>query len=178
MTLTQYKKLIKNLSREELEEHLFNLFKDNKTFKDIESSCWSEDDNASMVIDLQKKLGKVFWKESFSLGECKGVLKAALSRTVRADAKSLMHLAFASEAVELSAAYGDFGDAFYNAMEKSAEEFLNYCKTDKAFFEKHEDEFEKMIKTADPIGYGIADDLGYMLEDVRDDLGYYDDEDE
>lgn len=178
MTLTQYKKLIKFLSREELEEHLFALFKDNKTFKDIESSSWSEDDNTAMVEELQKKLGKVFWKESFSLGECKGVLKEALSRTVKTDAKALMHLAFASEAVELSAAYGDFGEAFYNAMEKSAEEFLKYCKTDKDFFEKHEDEFEKIIKTADPIGYGITDDLGYMLEDVREDLGYYDDEDE
>ena len=50
-------------------------------------------------------------------------------------------------------------------------------KNDKDFFEKHEDEFEKLITTADPIGYGIADDLGMMLEDVRDELGYYDEED-
>lgn len=178
MTLTQYKKLIKNLSREEIEEHLFNLFKGNKAFKDIESGCWSDDDNVSMVQELQKKLDKVFWKESFSLGECRSVLKEALSRTVKPDTQALMHMAFATEAVELSAAFGDFGKSFYNALYKSAETFLEYCKTDRDFFEKHEGEFERLINIADPIGYGIADDLGMMLEDVRDEFGYYDEEDE
>ena len=178
MTLTQYKKLIKNLSREELEAHLFEMFKTNKAFKDIESSCWNEDDNAVMVEDLVKKFEKVFWKESFSLGECKSVLKEALNRTVKSDTKALMHLAFASEAIQLSVAYGDFGESFYNSAFKSAEEFLNYAKTDKDFFEKHEGEFENLIKTADPIGYGVADDLEIMLDDVRDELGYYDEDDE
>ena len=45
MTLTQYKKVIKSLSRDELEAHLFEMFKSSKVFKDIESSCWSEESN-------------------------------------------------------------------------------------------------------------------------------------
>lgn len=176
MTLTQYKKLIKGLRREELEDHLFTLFRDNKTFKEIESGCWSEESNEEMVQKLKKKLDKVFWKENFSLGECKSTLKEALNRTVKADTQALMYMVFAKEAVELSAAYGDFGAAFYNALEKSAKAFLEYCKTDRDFFEKHEDEFVKLIKIADPIGYGIAEDLGMMLEDVMEELGYYDEE--
>lgn len=174
MTLTQYKKLVKSLSRDELENHLFSMFKDNKVFKDIESSCWSEESNDELLNSFQKKLEKVFWKEQFSLGECKVVLKEALSRTVNVRTQALMHLAFASEAAQLSAAYGDFGNAFYNALYKSAERFLNYCKTDLDFFEQHEEKYEKLINDTDPLGYGISDDLGYMLEDVRDELGYYD----
>ena len=176
MTLTQYKKLIKALSREELDNHLFTLFKDNRVFKDLESSFWSEESNEEMLEALKKKLDKMFWKESFSLGECKGVLKEALSRTVDGKTQVLMHLAFASEAIELSATYGDYGNSFYNTLYKSAEEFMKYCRTDKEFFEAHQDEFESLIKRADPIGYGLADDLGYMLEDIREDLGYYEDE--
>ena len=121
MTLTQYKKVIKSLTRDELETHLFEMFKVSKVFKDIESSCWSETSNDELMASLQKRLKKIFWKEHFSLGECKGVLNDYLSRTVDEGTKALMHLAFASEAAELSAAYGDYGEKFYNSLESSAE---------------------------------------------------------
>ena len=103
MTLTQYKKVIKSLTRDELEAHLFEMFKSSKVFKDIESSCWSVESNDELIASLQKRLEKVFWKEQFSLSECKGVLNDYLSRTVDEGTKALMHLAFAAEAAELSA---------------------------------------------------------------------------
>lgn len=139
MTLTQYKKVIKSLTRDELETHLFEMFKSSKVFKDIESSCWSEESNDELMDRLQKCLEKVFWNEQFSLGECKGVLNDYLSRTVDEGTKALMH---------------------------------------PDFFSLHEAEFENLISTADSFGYGISDDLGYMMEDVRIELGYYDDPDE
>lgn len=94
MTLTQYKKVIKSLTRDELEAHLFEMFKASKVFKDIESSYWSEASNDELMASLQKRLEKVFWKKYFSLGECKGVLNDYLSRTVDGGTKALMHLAF------------------------------------------------------------------------------------
>ena len=97
MTLTQYKKVIKSLTRDELEAHLFEMFKSSKVFKDIESSCWSVESNDELIASLQKRLEKVFWKEQFSLSECKGVLNDYLSRTVDEGTKALMHLAFAAE---------------------------------------------------------------------------------
>ena len=81
-----------------------------------------------------------------------------------------MHLSFATEAVELSATYGDYGESFYNSLFSSAEKFLNYARNDKVFFERNEEAFEKLIKKADPIGYGVADDLETLYYDVRDDL--------
>ncbi len=101
-----------------------------------------------------------------------------LSRTVDEGTKALMHLAFAAEAAELSAAYGDYGERFYNSLESSAEKFLDYAKRHPDFFRLHEAEFENLISTADSLGYGVSDDLGYMMEDVRIELGYYDDLDE
>ncbi|MDO5424555.1 MAG: hypothetical protein Q4F41_12595 [Eubacteriales bacterium] len=178
MTRTQYKKVIKSLTRDELETHLFEMFKSSKAFKDIESSYWSEESNEELLTGLQKRLEKVFWKEQFSLGECKGVLNDYLSRTVDEGTKALMYLAFAAEAAELSAAYGDFGERFYNSLESSAEKFLAYAKLSPDFFSLHEADFENLISTAEPLGYGVSDDLGYMLEDVRMELGYYDDPDE
>ena len=178
MTLTQYKKVIKSLSRDELEAHLFEMFKSSKIFKDIESSYWSEESNDELMAGLQKHLEKVFWKEQFSLGECKSVLNDYLGRTVDEGTKALMHLAFATEAAELSAAYGDFGGRFYNSLESSAEKFLNYAKQHSEFFDRHEAKFENLIAAADSLGYGVSDDLGYMIDDVRLELGYYDDPDE
>lgn len=112
------------------------------------------------------------------MSECKGVLNDYLSRTVDEGTKALMHLAFAAEAAELSAAYGDYGKKFYNSLESSAEKFLNYAKLHPDFFSLHEIEFENLISTAGPLGYGVSDDLGYMMENVRIELGYYDDPDE
>ncbi len=174
MTLTQYKKVIKSLTRDELEAHLFETFKSSRVFKDIESSCWSKESNDELITSLQKRLEKVFWKERFSFGECKGVLNDYLSRTVDEGTKALMHLAFAVEAAELSAAYGDYGERFYNSLESSAEKFLDYAKLHPDFFRVHEAKIEKLISTCDPLGYGVSDDLGYMLEDARIELGYYD----
>lgn len=68
MTLTQYRKLIRQLSRDELEAHLFQLFKTSKLFKDIESSSWScetcdalgygvADDMETMLEDVREVLG-------------------------------------------------------------------------------------------------------------------------
>ena len=127
---------------------------------------------------MQKRLEKVFWKNRFSFAECKKVLNEYIGRTVDEETKARMHLAFASEAVELSAAYGDFGEGFYISLESSAEKFLKYAKKHPEFFSQHEAEFEKIISTAEPIGYGVPDDLREMFEDVRFDLGYYDDPDE
>lgn len=89
-----------------------------------------------------------------------------------------MHLAFAAEAAGLSAAYGDFGAGFYNSLESSAEKFLDYTKLHPDFFSLHEAEFDHLIATAVPLGYGISDNLGDMIEDVRAELGYYDNLDE
>lgn len=84
-----------------------------------------------------------------------------------------MHLAFAAEVAELSAAYGDFGERFYNSLESSAERFLDYAKHHPDFFSLHEAEFENLILTADSLGYGVSDNLGYMMEEVRIELRYY-----
>ena len=178
MTLTQYKKAIKSLSRDELEAHLFELFKSSNIFKDIESSYWSKESNEELLASLQKRLEKVFWKESFSLSECKGVLNDCLSRTVDEETKAMMYFAFASEAVDISAAYGDFGERFYKSLFSAVEKCLDYARQHPDFFSLHEDEFEEMISSAEPLGYGISDDLAIMLEDVREELGYYDDPDE
>lgn len=178
MTLTQYKKVIKSLTRDELEAHLFEMFKSSKVFKDIESSCWSGESNDELLASLQKRLEKVFWKEQFSLGECKSVLNDCLSRTVDEGTKALVHLAFAAEAAELSAAYGDYGERFYNSLESSAKKFLDYAKLHPDFFSLHEAEFENLIFTADILGYGVSDNLGYMMEEARTELGYYDESDE
>ncbi len=178
MTLTQYKKVIKALAREELENHLFEMFKSSEVFKDIESSYWSKDSGDELIASLQKRLEKVFWKGQFSLGECKSVLKDYLCRTTDEGTKALMHLAFAREAAELSAAYGDFNERFYNSLESSAEKFLDYAKLHPDFFSLHEADFENLISTASLLGYGVPDDLRYMMEDVRIELGYYDEPDE
>jgi hypothetical protein len=175
MNLTQYKKTIRSLSRDELEAHLFEMFKSSKTFKDIESSYWSKESNEELVAGLQKRLDKVFWKNHFSMGECKGVLSDYLGRTVDEGTKALMHLAYAAEAVKLSAAFGDYGESFYNSLESSAEKFLHYAQQHPDFFSLHEEEFERIILTAEPLGYGVSEDLEDMLVDVRAELGYYDD---
>jgi hypothetical protein len=62
MNLTQYKKTIRSLSRDELEAHLFEMFKSSKTFKDIESSYWSKESKEELLDDLKNRLRKVFWK--------------------------------------------------------------------------------------------------------------------
>ena len=175
MTLTQYKKVIKSLTKEELETHLFEMFKSSKSFKDIENSYWSKEANDEQLASLKKRLKRVFWKEQFSLGECKGVLNDYLNRTSDEGTKALMHLEFAAEAAALSATYGDFGQRFYDSLESSAKKFLDYAKQHPDFFRLHEDEFENLIYTAAPFGYGVPDDLGYMVENVRIELGYYDD---
>ena len=171
MTLSQYQKIIKSLSREELENHLFEMFKSSKVFKDIESSYWSEESNEILLNSLKKRLEKVFWKNNFSLSECKGVLKDYLERTIDEGTKALMYLAFSTEAARVSATYGDFGTGFYNSLVSSARKYLDYAKHHTIFFRLHEEEFEKLINTADSFGYGVSADLRRMMKDARKEIG-------
>ncbi|MBQ8305499.1 MAG: hypothetical protein IJX90_04690 [Blautia sp.] len=178
MTLTQYKRRIKSLTRDELEKHLFEMFKASKVFKDIESSYWNEESQEELLDNLRKRFEQVFWKDEFSLSECKGVLNDYLDRTIDEGTKALMHFAFLAEAVKLSATFGDFGERYYNSLLSSAEKFLDYAKLHPDFFSLHEAEYEEIISAADPLGYGVQDVLGGMIGDVRFELGYYDDLDE
>lgn len=167
MTLTQYKKIIKDLPREELENHLFDLFKSNKVFKDIESTTWAVDENAQLLESYQKKLEKAFWKDDFSLSECKAVLTDYASRTLNPSIIALMYLSFAMEAAELSAACGDFSERYYAALEKAAEVFLDYARTDIEFFSTHEDAFQCLIDTCGSFGWGVQSNLEKMLRDAQ-----------
>ena len=162
MTLTQYKKIIASLPREELEAHLVDLFKSNKVFKDVESTTWDENENSRLLEELEKKLEKVFWKERFSLSECKAVLKDYEGRTISPSTIALMYLAFATEAAELSSTYGNFGERFYNSLEKAAEVYLDYARTDEAFFTANDDKFQHLIETTADIGYGVSENLEEM----------------
>ena len=176
MTLTQYKKIISALPREELEAHLVDLFKTNRVFKDIESTTWAVDENAQLLESYQKKIEKAFWKDDFSLSECKAVLKDYSSRTLNPSTIALMHLSFAMEAAELSAACGDFSERFYSSLEKAAEVFLDYTRTDIEFFSTHEDAFQCLIDTCGSFGWGVQGNLEKMLRDAQAEV--YGEEDE
>ena len=82
-----------------------------------------------------------------------------------------MYLAFATEAARVSATYGDFGTEFYNSLVSSARKYLDYAKQHTIFFRLHEEEFEKLINTADSFGYGVSADLRRMMKDARKEIG-------
>ena len=178
MKLTQYKKIIKDLPRDELEAHLFAMFKTSKAFKDVECSYWCSEYNDELLAGLENQLKRVFWKDRFSLSECKGVLKDYLNRTVDGGTRALMHLRFAAEAAEVSEAFGDYGDSFYNSLISEAGKYMDYAAQDPAFFSLHEGEFEALITLAESIGDGIAMELVEMLENVRCELGYCEESEE
>ena len=127
--------------------------------------------NEKLLNSLKKRLEKVFWKNNFSLSECKGVLKDYLERTIDEGTKALMYLAFATEAARLSATYGDFGTGFYNSLVSSAKKYMDYTKQHPIFLRLHEEEFEKLINTADSFGYGVSADLRRMMKDARKEIG-------
>ena len=167
MTPAQYKKLIQSLPREQVEEHLFTLFGDAKVFRDLENTFWDKGANGKLLEQLQKKLSQVFWKNSFSLGECRSVLKAYTEKTTDRSTLALMHLAFASEAAQLSASVGDFDSSFYTALVKAAEKYLEYAATDPEFFRKHEEDFQDLIDTCGEFGYGVADELEMRFDGLQ-----------
>lgn len=177
MTVAQYKKMIRSMSRDELENHLFEMFSISKTFRDIESSFFSREENEKQLEQFRKKLDKTLWKRSFSLSECKGVLKEAVSRCVHQPTIARMHLSFALATARLTL-YGDFGNSFYNALLKSAEEYLAFAKKDVDFFKEHEAEFEKIVETCRSIGYGVYDALVEMLDYARFEVYEEDDNEE
>ena len=142
------------------------MFKSSKTFKDIESSYWSEESNEKLLNSLQKRLEKVFWKNHFSLSECKEVLKDYLGRTVDEGTKALMHLTFATEAAKVSSTYGGFGASFCHSIDSSARKYMDYAKQHPDFFRIHEAEFKKLVNISDPLGYGVTDGLECMLDNV------------
>ena len=54
------------------------------------------------------------------------------------------------------------GERFYDALEKAAEIYLDYARTDEAFFNANDDKFQHLLDTASNLGYGVRDDLEEM----------------
>ena len=59
MTLTQYKKVIKSITRDELEAPLFEIFKSSKVLKVIESSFWNVASIVELMDSLRRRLDTV-----------------------------------------------------------------------------------------------------------------------
>lgn len=179
MTQNQYKQIIKSVSRKEIEEHLFELFKSSKAFKEIEIDFWSRESDDKLLDGMKKQFKDVFWRDKLSMRECKKVLNGYLNRTGDGGTKALMYLAFAAEAIERNIIdYCDYGESFYESIFEAAEKFLDYAKTDRAFYELHQEEFDNFLTRSESTRACIADSLGELEGDVMLELGYFDEEEE
>ena len=179
MTQNQYKQIIKSVSRKEIEEHLFELFKSSKAFKEIEIDFWSRESDDKLLDGMKKQFKDVFWRDKLSMRECKKVLNGYLNRTSDGGTKALMYLAFAAEAIERNIVdYYDYGESFYESIFEAAEKFLDYAKTDRAFYELHQEEFDNFLTRSESTRACIADSLGELEGDVMLELGYFDEEEE
>ena len=74
--------------------------------------------------------------------------------------------------------YRSDGESFYESIFEAAEKFLDYAKTDRAFYELHQEEFDNFLTRSESTRACIADSLGELEGDVMLELGYFDEEEE
>lgn len=160
MTKNQLMKQMKNMSKEDLEILISNLFESSSTFKDIVSEALNPADADKMFEKYRKKLEKSFDRtQSFSLNECKRVLANYCAITTLPDKAALMNYYFAQYAAYFSRSYGDIGSSFYKALVDKALVAFHYGEDHIDFFDEHRDQFENLIKTCGCFGWGVESSL-------------------
>lgn len=163
MSKPALKKELQKLTKEQLVDHILDLYDKNNSVKEFYNFYLNPKDEQELVKKYKKIIRKEFNVENpMKSTEKFSVAKRAISdfKELQPSPKSLadVMLYLPESACELTALYGDFSEQFYNAA------YNNY-KIALVFLAKHDllEDFkvraEQCVNWASNCGYGFADDI-------------------
>jgi len=162
MKVTELKKILKELSKEELSKDIVDLFKKNEFVKDYYISKYEADDCLSILIKHKDIIENEFFPKK---GDGKGRLSVAKKAITefkklssnKAQIADLM-IFYVETGVNYTNSYGDIDEAFYYSMESMYEQAINFIEANK-LKKQFKDRCLRIVNETEGIGWGFHDQL-------------------
>lgn len=166
MSKPSLKKKLSKLNKEQLIEHILDLYDKNSSAKEFYKFYL----NPTNEKELAEKYKKLIRKEFNVENPMKSTEKFSVAKKVISDFKNLqtspesladVMLYLPESACELTALYGDYSEQFYNSAYNNYKTALEFIDRQN-LLEQFRLRAEQCVKWASPCGYGFAD----AIEDV------------
>lgn len=163
MSKPALKKELSKLNKEQLIEHILDLYDKNSSAKEFYKFYL----NPTNEKELTEKYKKLIRKEFNVENPMKSTEKFSVAKKVISDFKNLqtspesladVMLYLPESACELTALYGDYSEQFYNSAYNNYKTALEFIGRQN-LLEQFRLRAEQCVKWASPCGYGFADDI-------------------
>lgn len=166
LTKAQLKKKLKEMTREELEGFVIELYSSKVAREVINGKLGGEEYLAWLIKEYKAELDKVvFDPVKFSLREAKAIVKTFNEECDDPASQADIELYFAESLIDFSNTYGDMEKPFYDALCKAVENAVaivdkNPALAEKFYFRLQEDARRVMF------GWGVEEELRRAEERV------------
>lgn len=163
MSKTALKKELSKLSKEQLIEHILDLYDKNTSVKEFYKFYINPSDEKKLAEKYKKLIRKEFNVEN----PMRSTEKFSVAKRAISDFKNLqpspeyladVMLYLPESACELTALFGDFSEQFYNATFNNYKAVLIFLKKNN-LLDHFKARTEQCVKWSEYCGYGFADDM-------------------
>ncbi len=174
LSVSEFKSIIKQQSRESLIDLLLDCYKINSQVKEYISAKYAGQDTMEQIFETYKnKVHDVFFPRSmnaqFKIGEARKVVSDF--KKICAEEKLVIDLMlyYVEMGVEFTNTYGDISESFYNSVESMYQSVIDAINKHKntATFNMLSKRLKAVVDDTDGIGWGFHDNLSDMYHDIK-----------
>ncbi|WP_374460331.1 DUF6155 family protein [Chryseobacterium taeanense] len=169
MSKAALKKELQKLKKEQIIEHILDLYEKNKAVKEFYQFYL----NPTNEKELAEKYKRLIRKEFNVENPMRSTEKFSVAKRAISDFKNLqpspeyladVMLYLPESACELTALYGDFSEQFYNGAFNNFKTALEFLKKNN-LLQSFKPRTKQCVKWSEHCGYGFADDMEYIFNE-------------
>jgi hypothetical protein len=163
MGLTDIKKELRKLDKEKLVDLIADLYKKNKSVKELLDFYVNPNEN-EIFLKYKAKVYEAFYPKQgdrFKLSDGKKAISDFKKLEASKELLSELMLFYAETGVEFTNEFGDIDEPFYNSVVIVYSNALTLMHKEK-ILDKFADRAKKIVDDTSGIGWGFHDELGYI----------------
>jgi hypothetical protein len=161
MGITDLKKELKKLDKENLIDIIADLYKKNKSVKEF-LDFFVNPNEQELFLKYKEKVYEAFYPkrgDRFKISEGKKAISDFKKLEASNELVSELMLFYAETGVEFTNDYGDINESFYNSVVSVYSNALKLMKKEN-ILDKFADRAKKILDDTSGIGWGFHDELG------------------
>ena len=161
MGITDLKKELKKLDKENLIDIIADLYKKNKSVKEF-LDFFVNPNEQELFLKYKEKVYEAFYPkrgDRFKISEGKKAISDFKKLEASNELVSELMLFYAETGVEFTNDYGDINESFYNSVVSGYSNALKLMKKEN-ILDKFADRAKKILDDTSGIGWGFHDELG------------------
>ncbi|MCD8023294.1 MAG: DUF6155 family protein [Lachnospiraceae bacterium] len=171
LTTSELKKCLRDVSWNQLESIICNLYRDSDQAKLYFNSVFNEEGSQEEILEnYEKKLSRCFaFSNPYSPDMKTGrKIVSEVEKLASPRIASGVILRFVEMGTDFTNTYGDINESFYNTLISAFSRFVNVinAETTDALYEEFEERIDSVVAEASGIGWGYGDEMESLREQI------------